>query len=67
MCCAMSTEAPEEPVFSPDGPAGQAKESPVVAKKDDEPGKADVIALGIGCLVFVIMFVAVVLVGMTKE
>lgn len=34
------------------------------APPDKPPGKGDVIALGIGCLVFLIMFVAIVLVGM---
>jgi hypothetical protein len=29
--------------------------------------KADLIALGIGCLVFVIMFVAIVIVAATRE
>lgn len=30
---------------------------------DKPPGKGDVLAIGIGCAVFVIMFIAIVLVG----
>ena len=32
----------------------------------DDPTKGDYLALGIGCLVFVIMFVAIVLVGVMR-
>lgn len=31
----------------------------------DNPGRGDAIALGIGCAVFIIMFIAIVLVGMS--
>jgi len=31
------------------------------------PGKGDVVAIGIGCAVFVIMFIAIVLVGMAER
>lgn len=36
-------------------------------KPDDAPSKGDMVALGIGCLVFVLFFIAIVLVGMTRE
>ena len=36
-------------------------------KPDDAPSKGDIAALGIGCLVFVLFFIAIVLVGMTRE
>lgn len=35
--------------------------------KDAPSTREDALALGIGCLVFVIMFVAVIMVGMTRE
>jgi hypothetical protein len=34
---------------------------------DKPPGKGDVLAIGIGCAVFVIMFIAIVLVGMAER
>ncbi len=33
----------------------------------DAPSKGDYFALGIGCLVVIIFFVAIVVVGMTRE
>jgi hypothetical protein len=34
-------------------------------EKKDNPDRSDVLAIGIGCAVFVIMFIAIVLVGMS--
>lgn len=34
---------------------------------DKPPGKGDMVALGVGCAVFLIMFVAIVLVGMGQR
>jgi hypothetical protein len=34
-------------------------------EKKNSPDRADVLALGIGCAVFIIMFIAIVLVGMS--
>ena len=49
-------EAPQDPQQEPAEPA---------KKREDSPGKGDVIALGIGCAVFIVMFIAIVLVGMS--
>jgi hypothetical protein len=35
--------------------------------KDNDPGYKDLAAIGIGCLIFVIFFVAIVIVGVTRE
>ena len=34
---------------------------------DDAPSKGDIAAIGIGCLVFVLFFIAIVMVGATRE
>lgn len=34
---------------------------------DNDPGYKDLAAIGIGCLIFVIFFVAIVIAGMTRE
>jgi hypothetical protein len=36
-----------------------------VVARDQSPDRADVLALGIGCAVFVVMFIAIVLVGIS--
>jgi hypothetical protein len=46
-------------------PTDKPPEAP--KKGDDAPGKSDALALGIGCLVFVIFFIAIVMVGATRE
>jgi hypothetical protein len=38
----------------------------LAAKPDDAPGWADVAAIGIGCLVVVIFFAAIILVGIMR-
>jgi len=54
--------APELPSDDASG-ADDAK----TQKKNDDPGYKDLAAIGIGCLIFVIFFVAIVIVGMTRE
>lgn len=58
----MSTE-PESPPPAAEGP-GQP-EPPVAPPKEDDGTRGDLMALGIGCGVFVLMLIAVVLVGVS--
>jgi hypothetical protein len=53
----MSESDDKPPVTTPDAPH----------KPDEGPGKADVLALGIGCLVVVLFFVGIVIAGMMRE
>jgi hypothetical protein len=48
-----------------DAPSEPEPSQPQQEKKDNSPDRADVIAIGIGCAVFVIMFIAIVLVGIS--
>lgn len=48
-------------------PEESTQREPEPKKRADEPGKADALALGIGCLVFIIFFIAIVLVGSMRE
>lgn len=50
-----------EPEVPPEKNAEQ-----LAAKPDDAPGWADAAAIGIGCLVVVIFFVVIVLVGIMR-
>jgi hypothetical protein len=52
-----------------DPPAERPSEPPPRPEPPAEPtsDKADLIAVGIGCLVFVIMFIAIVIVAATRE
>jgi hypothetical protein len=57
-------DPPERAQARRDEPA----KNPSGNKPDDSgPGKADVIALGVGCLIVIIFFVAIGLVGLTRE
>ena len=47
----------------PDEDADKAPKPPA----DDAPSKGDYLAIGLGCLVVIIFFVAIVVVGMTRE
>jgi hypothetical protein len=40
---------------------------PAEPRPDDAPSKGDIAALGIGCLVLVIFFIALVIVAMSRE
>jgi hypothetical protein len=44
-------------------PSDAPPPTPLTPKKAKDPGKGDIVALGIGCLVFVIFFVAIVVVA----
>jgi hypothetical protein len=62
------SSAPEDPPSAPDAasapkPAQAPNSAP--EPEQDSGTKGDMIALGIGCAVFVVMFVAIVLVGMS--
>jgi hypothetical protein len=48
-------------------PEPEAPNKPAQPPEDDAPGKGDILALGIGCLVFLIMFGAIVLVAISRE
>jgi hypothetical protein len=43
--------------------ADDSKDKPT----ENDPGYKDLAAIGIGCLIFVIFFVAIVIAGMTRE
>lgn len=47
--------------------AERDEESPKPPKPDDAPSVGDFAAIGVGCLVVVIFFIAIVMVGMTRE
>lgn len=53
-----------DPEVPPDvtPPADQASN-----KKSKDPGASDVVALGIGCLIFIIFFVAIVVVNISRD
>jgi hypothetical protein len=58
------SSAPDDPPPAPEqAPARKPAEAPNSAQ--DSGTKGDMIALGIGCAVFVVMFVAIVLVGLS--
>ena len=60
------SSAPEDPPPTPGAaPAPKPIQEPSSAPEQDSGTKGDMIALGIGCAVFVVMFVAIVLVGMS--
>ena len=61
VCPPAMSDAPDDQDQAP----AKAPQSADVEPKDDKPGKGDAIAIGIGCAVFIIMFVAIVLVGMS--
>lgn len=42
-------------------------QKPAKQKPEDAPSKGDVAALGIGCLVVILFFIAIVMVGATRE
>jgi hypothetical protein len=48
---------------------GSARErmEPQKPPADDAPSKGDYFAIGLGCLVVIIFFIAIVVVGMTRE
>jgi hypothetical protein len=54
--------APEPPDHDAP-PADDSTDNP----KANEPGYKDLAAIGIGCLIFVIFFVAIVIAGVTRE
>ena len=56
--------APDEP---PENKPPVPGDEPPAAPKEVQSNKGDFLALGIGCLVLVIFFVAIVLVGLTRE
>ncbi|MDB4974076.1 MAG: hypothetical protein JWN48_2417 [Myxococcaceae bacterium] len=43
------------------------RDEPAASKPDKGPGKGDIAAFGIGCLVFIIFIGAIVLVGFMRE
>jgi hypothetical protein len=45
----------------------QSEETKKAKPPDDAPSKGDIAAIGIGCLVFVLFFIAIVMVGATRE
>jgi hypothetical protein len=51
---------------TPSDKAQSADDAPKTPKNDD-PGYKDLAAIGIGCLIFVIFFVAIVIAGMARE
>jgi len=55
-----------EPVEPPENKPPVSADEPA-APKEVQSNKGDFLALGIGCLVLVIFFVAIVLVGLTRE
>lgn len=49
-------------------PAAKPPEQPSTPKRaNDGPSRGDIAALGIGCLVVIIMAIAMIAVGMTRE
>jgi hypothetical protein len=48
-------------------PASEDSETKKPTKPDDAPSKGDIAALGIGCLVFLLFFVAIVMVGASRD
>lgn len=49
-------------------PAIPPPEKPLPPQKpDDAPSRGDIAAFGIGCLVVIIMVIAIIAVGMTRE
>lgn len=50
-----------------DDPASRQQDAPEPGTPNEASNAADFLALGIGCLVFVIFFVAIVLVGVMRE
>jgi hypothetical protein len=54
--------APEPP--NQDAPRADA---PNDKSTDNDPGYKDLAAIGIGCLIFVIFFVGIVIAGITRE
>ena len=63
----MSSAPEDPPRASEAAPAPKPAEAPSSAPSDaqDSGTKGDMIALGIGCAVFLVMFVAIVLVGLS--
>jgi hypothetical protein len=49
----------------PDAPSDPEPSQPKKDEKNQTSDRADLLALGIGCAVFIIMFIAIVLVGMS--
>jgi len=49
------------------GEPESSPEKPPEKPAEDAPSKGDLAALGIGCLVFVIFFIAIVIVGAMRE
>lgn len=47
--------------------SGAEPPKPEEKRADDAPSKGDLAAIGIGCLVLVIFFIAIVIVGATRE
>lgn len=61
----MSAPEPQaNDVERPQGPKTSADPTP---QGDAGPGKSDALALGIGCLVFCIFFVAIVVVSIMRD
>ena len=64
---ALPMTEPEHPESAPPEDAAKDEKIDEPKRPDDAPSTGDIAAIGIGCLVFVIFFVAIVIVGMMRD